>query len=67
MTTVINTPPANNDSGDSSAGWAVAVILLLALIAGGVYLWANYYKAPTKQAETNINITIPETPKTTTQ
>lgn len=60
MTTIINTP-GNSESTDSGAGWAVAVIVLLAVIAGGVYFWSHYrYAAPARTGGANINVTIPQ-------
>ncbi len=55
--TIVNTP-TTTDSG--SAGWAIAVIVLIAVIVGG-FVWFRYYKAPQPAAEsgTNINVTIP--------
>lgn len=55
--TIINTPP----SGDSgSAGWIVAVIVLIAVVAGG-FLWYRYQggQRPAAPDTTNINVTIP--------
>lgn len=57
--TIVNTPPSNsNDSG--AAGWAVALIILLAVIVGG-FVWYRYYGVPqTSASDTNtINVTIP--------
>jgi len=52
-TTIVNTP----GSGDSGAGWMVAVIILIAVVVGG-FLWYRYQgrQVPT---DTNINVTIP--------
>jgi len=55
--TIVNTPA--NDSG--AAGWFVALIILLAVIAGG-FLWYRYYRAPAAAPATNINVTIPAAP-----
>jgi hypothetical protein len=41
MATVINNP-GNREEGDSGAGWAVAVVILLIVIGVGAYLWTNY-------------------------
>ncbi|OGG52665.1 hypothetical protein A3H16_01085 [Candidatus Kaiserbacteria bacterium RIFCSPLOWO2_12_FULL_53_8] len=56
--TIVNTP-SSNDSG--AAGWAVAVIVLLAVVVGG-FLWYRYYggyAAPAPADNTNINVTLP--------
>ena len=58
MTTVINTPPST-DTGSNSAGWVVAVIILLAVIAGGAYLWMHHRGT---SGATNINVTLPSAP-----
>ena len=54
--TIVNTP-ATQDS--NAAGWAVAVIVLLAVIAGG-FVWLGYYgTGPTSTPDNNINVTVP--------
>jgi hypothetical protein len=58
MTTVINTPPNTTETTDNGAGWAVAVIILLAVIGIGVYLWMQN-SAPAAPGTTNINVTVP--------
>ncbi|MFA6278722.1 MAG: hypothetical protein WCS97_02790 [Candidatus Paceibacterota bacterium] len=64
MTTVINTP-SNTDGGDSGAGWAVAVLILLAVIGVGAYFWLHYRgTAPATSGGTNINVTLPQNPVT---
>ncbi|MDP2648789.1 MAG: hypothetical protein Q8P19_02715 [bacterium] len=55
--TIVNTP-ATQDSG--VAGWVVAFIILIAVIAGG-FVWLRYYggaEAP-QEGTTNINVTVP--------
>jgi hypothetical protein len=64
--TIVNTP-ATQDSG--AAGWVVALIVLLAVIAGG-FVWYRYYGAPqsptpASTTNTNINVTVPSVPSTT--
>lgn len=59
MTTVINTP-SNTDSSGSGAGWAVAVLVLLAVIGAGIYFWVHYRGAPAANSGTNINVTLPQ-------
>ena len=54
-TTIVNTP--GSGSGDSGAGWMVAVIILIAVVAGG-FLWYRY-QGRAVPADTNINVTIP--------
>ena len=55
-TIVTNSP----DTGGGSAGWAVAVIILLAVIVGGFVLYRNGAFNGTEPADTtNINVTIP--------
>ncbi len=62
MSTIINTPPAI-ESTDSGAGWAVAVILLLAVIATGAYAWFHYHGAPAARS-TTIQLNLPGVPAT---
>jgi len=59
MATIINTPPTTESSG-SGAGWAVAVIILLAIIGVGAYFWLNYRAVPATGID--INVTLPENP-----
>lgn len=64
MATIINTP-GNTESSDG-AGWAVAVIILLAVIGvGGYYLLHHRGAAPTSGA--NINVSIPTPSVNSTQ
>jgi hypothetical protein len=71
MATILNNPssaPATErtyiDRTDDSGGWAVAIIILLAVVAVGAFLWMRYYRAPaatsTTPGGTNINVTLPE-------
>lgn len=56
MTTVINTP-ANSDGG---SGWAVTVVILLAILIIGGYFWFNSQKAaPAPKEGASINVTLP--------
>ena len=57
--TIVNTPNGNSDGG--AAGWFIAVIILVAVIAGGFYVYRN--GAGGAQSATNINVTVP-TPTT---
>jgi hypothetical protein len=54
--TIVNTPSQES----SSAGWAVAVIILLAVIVGG-FVWYRSHgvAAAPAPAGTNISVTIP--------
>lgn len=55
--TIVNTPAPQSDS---SAGWVVAIIILLAVIAGGVYAYrAGMFGSRAAPDTTNINVTIP--------
>jgi hypothetical protein len=51
-------------SGDDNAGWAVAIIILLAVVAVGGFLWLRYYRAPAAAPApgANINVTLPSAP-----
>jgi hypothetical protein len=70
MTTIVNSPnPAPAERTvvkEDASGWAIAVIILIAVIAIGAYLWLNRQPAqpvqtaqPESQDSTNINVTIP--------
>lgn len=58
MTHIINAP---GDRGDPSAGWAVAVIILLVVIAG-IAFWYTRYRgapAPTQGPGATVQINVP--------
>jgi hypothetical protein len=61
MATVINNPggPDRVLERDSGAGWAVAAILIVAVIAGGAYLLMRYGNGAGADADTNIDVTVP--------
>ncbi|HYF12756.1 MAG TPA: hypothetical protein VD928_00425 [Candidatus Paceibacterota bacterium] len=69
MATVVNNPSGtverSIDRGeDTSAGWAVAVIVLLVVLAVGGFLFARYFNAApaaTPNGGTNIDVTVPGT------
>ncbi len=65
MATIINTPPERVievDRGGAISGWAVAVIILIAVVAGLVW-WMRYHNATAaEQGATNINVTLPTGP-----
>ena len=68
MATIVNNPAERTErvvESSDSGGWAVAVIVLLAVVVIGAFLWMRYYSAPaaTQQTQTpgsaNINVTLP--------
>jgi hypothetical protein len=67
MATIINNPrPADERTfvESDSTGWIAATIILLALIAGGIYMWMHYRRGaavtPTPTPGATINLTLPE-------
>lgn len=72
-TIVTNTP---GTSDNSTAGWVVALIILVAVIVGGIYIYRNDMVASTTPAATtgttgtpattNINVTVPSVPNPVT-
>ena len=49
---------------DSGTGWAVAAVVIIALLAVGAFVWARYYSAPAPAAQNpgaSINVTLPQT------
>lgn len=64
MATVIDNPRGTGED-NGSAGWAVAIIILLAVIGIGAYLWSQYQGAgsavspPATSGENTINVTLP--------
>ncbi|MDE2071256.1 MAG: hypothetical protein KGI70_00780 [Patescibacteria group bacterium] len=50
------------DRSDGAAGWAIAVILALAIVVVAAIIWARYYNATPgipNTGGTNINVTTP--------
>lgn len=61
MTTII-TPSNAQGASDGSAGWAVAVLILLVVLGVGAYFWTHHRGAASDAgAGTNINVTLPNT------
>lgn len=61
MATVINTTPATRE--ESGAGWAVALVVLAALIIIGLFVWPGFVRNSAAPAGgTNIDVTLPNTP-----
>lgn len=56
--TVITNTPA--PASDSSAGWVVAVLILIVVIGGGIYAYRHgMFGGRAAPDTTNINVTIP--------
>ncbi len=55
--TVITNTPA--PSTDSSAGWVVAVLILIVVLAGGIFAYQRGMFGGAKADTTNINVTVP--------
>lgn len=66
-TIISNTPRSGDDSG--SAGWVVALVIILAVIIGGVLLYQRGFFSTATPSTTNINVTVPNpvTPAPTTE
>jgi hypothetical protein len=61
MATIVNNPPAQSmDNGASAGGWAVAVIVILALVLVGLFMFGRY-RANTIPSTANINVSLPNT------
>ncbi|MEK7099638.1 MAG: hypothetical protein AAB883_00665 [Patescibacteria group bacterium] len=56
MATIVNNPGAT-DNG--AAGWAVAVVILIAVVLGGLFVWPGYMKSAQESGGTNVNVTVP--------
>jgi len=61
MATIINTP----GEGGSSAGWAVAVVILIAVILLGLFVWPGWMRQSAPPPDTtpgaNIQVNLPTT------
>lgn len=56
-TIITNTP---DRGGDSAAGWVVALIVLAAVIVGGIYVYRHGIPSrAAPQGGTNINVSVP--------
>lgn len=56
MATIVNTP---GDRGDSSSGWAIAVIILLVVIAGVAFWYMRSRGAAPAGGGANIQVNLP--------
>lgn len=63
MATVINTPATRESSDGAAAGWAVAVIVLVAIGLIALFVYPGYIRQSAAPASTpnNINVTLPST------
>lgn len=59
--TIITNSPDAKDSG-AAAGWVVALVIVIAVVVGGIVLYQNgAFRAVAPATEsTNINVTVPE-------
>lgn len=65
--TIITNSPERRSS-DEGAGWLVALVIVIAIIVGGVFLYRSGFfwsanSQPADDNDTNINVSIP-TPNT---
>ncbi len=58
--TIITNSP-ERDNGDGGAGWVVALVIIIAVIVGGIILYRHGAFGNTAQPanSTNINVTVP--------
>jgi hypothetical protein len=67
MATIVNNPADRTErvvESSDNGGWAVAVIVLLAVVLIGAFVWMRYYQVPAaSQSQTpgsaNVNVTLP--------
>lgn len=56
--TIVNTP--GNTTNDSAAGWAIAAIVVVAIIIGAVLLFRDGLPGvPNTGSDTNVNVELP--------
>lgn len=58
-TIITNTPGSTTDDG--SAGWIVALVVVVGLMVAGVMMYQNGYFRNKAADSTNINVTVPAT------
>ena len=57
-TIITNSPEKGN--GDGGAGWIVALVIIIAVVAGGIILYRRgAFRAAAPASNTNINVTVP--------
>ena len=57
--TIITNSP-ERDGGDGGAGWIVALVLIIAVVVGGIILYRRgAFRAVAPASNTNINVTVP--------
>lgn len=56
MATVVNNP---GDGNSGSAGWAVAVVILLVVLAGAFFVWGGFDGDAAPADVTNVDVTVP--------
>lgn len=54
--TIVNTPV---ERSDSAAGWAIAAVIVVAIIIGAVLLFRNGLPGVPNTGGTNINVEVP--------
>jgi len=57
--TIVTNSPGTSDSG--AAGWAVALVIVIAVVVGGIVMYQRGMFGTPESSEdtTNINVTIP--------
>ena len=56
--TIVTNAPGTNDSG--AAGWVVALVIVLVVVFGGVFLYQRgVFRGAAPAGATNINVTVP--------
>ena len=57
--TIITNSP-DRGRGDGGAGWAVALVIIIAVVVGGIILYKkDVFRGGSPSNDTNINVTIP--------
>ena len=57
--TIITNSPERERS-DSGAGWVVALVIIIAVVVGGIVLYKRgVFRANTSSDTTNVNVTVP--------
>ena len=57
--TIITHTPRSSTADEGSAGWMVALVVILAVVIAGTFMYQRGYFSSNAPDATNINVTVP--------